>query len=162
MNYQAAASISRENPSLGLVGFDILPKEWDFSLYLLLLSKLVHSWFNSTPVLGVDKEKWSAACPPQTSTLLTIHREKKEVFFILTGPQKPPWIPQNHWAPHHLFLLLLLSATKFSLHLPATKEGKFNTFLSLEHQNTILIYHTENPCNTVGMIYCAFRERSYS
>lgn len=57
----------------------------------------------------------------------------------------PDWTPKasldpskSHWAPHHNFLLIFLSATIFSLHLSAMKQGKFNMFLQLEQQNTIL------------------------
>lgn len=172
MNHQAAANISRDNPSLGLVRFDILQKqkEWDFSIYALFLEGDAHA----SPVLlytnfGCIQGQAVISLSLQTSTLLKTHNGKEEIF-ILTGPQNLlypdwilAWIPQNHIElPHHLFLLLFLCVTKFRLYLPAGMEGKFNMFLSLEQQNTIFINSPENPCNTVGVIYGTFRKRSYS
>lgn len=92
MNHQAAASTSRDNPGLGLVGFDILQKEWN-----LFLQEDAHA----SPVLlytsfGCRQGEMVISLSPQTSTLLAIHKGKKEIFFIPAGPQKPPWIPQNH------------------------------------------------------------------
>lgn len=86
--------------TLGLLRFGIFPEEWMLSLYTLFSSQLTHLQSYSAPVVGTG-EGGHLSLPPKTSTALTTHRGKQEVFsfFILTGYQKPPWTSPPSFLP---------------------------------------------------------------